>query len=300
MSKKRMDKLVTGVSENREVRIYFADTTQTVEELRRIHDASPMSTMILGRLATAALMMGMMSKIDEETVSVQISGDALMKKAIAVADTKGNVKVASNYTKIESVYDESGALDVRRAVGNGTLFVIRDIGRGEPFVGQVEIQSGGIADDLTHYFAQSEQIATAVELGVHLSSTEAKVRAAGGIIIQLLPGASEETIDYLEKQLAHKDGVSQSIQDTVDIAVTARKLMGDLGLVELEGYALRYHCGCKRSKMLEGLFKLGADELNAMIREDGGAQTLCHFCGKVQNFSVYELRELVKRIEESK
>ncbi len=246
MSKQRMDKLVTGVSKNREVRIYFADTTQTVEELRRIHDASPMSAMILGRLATAALMMGMMSKIDEETVSIQIKGDSLMRQAIAVADTKGNVKVASNYTKVESIYDANGALDVPRAVGNGTLFVIRDIGRGEPFVGQVEIQGGGIADDLAHYFAQSEQIATAVELGVHLSSAEANVRAAGGIIIQLLPGASDETIDYLEKQLAHKDGVSQSIQDTVDIAVTAKKLMGDLGLVELESYALRYHCGCKR------------------------------------------------------
>ncbi|MDO4753413.1 MAG: Hsp33 family molecular chaperone HslO [Bacillota bacterium] len=292
-----MDKLITGVSENREVRIYFADTTETVEELRRVHDASPMSTMILGRMATAALMMGMMSKIDEETVSIQIKGDGPMKHAIAVADTKGNVKVASKYTKIESIYTDSGALDVPKAVGKGTLFVIRDIGRGEPFIGQVEIEHGGIADDITHYFAQSEQSATAVELGVHLSSTEAKVRAAGGILIQLLPGASEETISYLEKQLAHKAGVSQQIQEVVDIRNSAKQIMGDLGLVEQEAYALRYHCGCKRSKMLDGLYRLGAKELRAMIEEDGGAQTLCHFCGKVQKFSVYELEELIKRIE---
>lgn len=292
-----MDKLVTGVSENREVRIYFADTTETVEELRRIHDTSPMSTMILGRMATAALMMGMMSKIDEETVSIQIKGDGAMKHAIAVADTKGNVKVASKYTKIESMYNDAGALDVPRAVGSGTLFVIRDVGRGEPFIGQVAIKSGGIADDITHYFAQSEQIATAVELGVHLSSSEAKVRAAGGILVQLLPGASEETVSYLEKQLAHKEGVSQQIQDVVDIAVTAKQIMGELGLVELEAYALRYHCGCKRSKMLDGLYRLGAKELRAMIEEDGGAQTQCHFCGKIQNFSAFELKELIKRIE---
>lgn len=293
-----MDKLVTGVSENKEVRIYFADTTETVEELRRIHDASPMSTMILGRMATAALMMGMMSKIDEETISIQIRGNGDMKHAIAVADTKGNVKVASKYTKLESYYTESGALDVPRAVGKGTLFVIRDIGRGEPFIGQVEIQNGGIADDITHYFAQSEQIATGVELGVYLSSGEAKVKAAGGIIVQLLPGASDETITYLENRLAHKLGVSAQIQEAFDIAVSAKQIMGDLGLLELESYALRYHCGCKRSKMLDGLFRLGADELRAMVEEDGGAQTQCHFCGKIQNFSAFELKELIKRMEE--
>lgn len=292
-----MDQLITGVSENREVRIYFADTTETVEELRRVHDASPMSTMILGRMATAALMMGMMSKIDDETVSIQIKGDGEMKHAIAVADTKGNVKVASRYTKIESIYTENGYLDVPKAVGKGTLFVIRDIGRGEPFIGQVAMEHGGIADDMTHYFAQSEQIATAVELGVHLSSKEARVRAAGGIIVQLLPGASEETIAYLEKQLAHKDGVSKQILEFTDMATTAKNLMGDLGLVEQEAYALRYHCGCKRSKMLDGLFRLGVKELRAMIEEDGGAQTQCHFCGKIQHFTVYELEELIKRIE---
>ncbi len=295
-----MDKLVTGISKNKEVRIYFADTTETVEEIRKIHDTSPMSTMILGRMATAALMMGMMSKIDEETVSIQIKGNGSMKQAIAIADTKGNVKVSSRYSKLPSLYNENGALDVRKAIGGGTLFVMHDLGKGEPFTGQVEIQSGGIADDLTHYFAQSEQLATAVELGVHLSSKEAKVRSAGGMIIQLLPDASEETIDYLEKQLAHKSGVSQQVQESESISSAAKRIMGELGLVELESYALRYHCGCKRSKMLDALYRLGANELRKMVLEDGGAETICHFCEKRQQFSAYELNELIKRLETKK
>ncbi len=291
-----MDKLITGISKNKEVRIYFANTTETVEKLRKLHDASPMSTMILGRMATAALIMGMMSKIDDEIVSIQINGSTHMKQAIAIADTKGNVKVSSKYTKLPSLYNNRGALDVPQAIGGGTLFVIHDYGKGEPFVGQVQIQSGGVADDLTHYFAQSEQLSTAVELGVHLSSKEAKVRSAGGILIQLLPNASNETIQYLEQQLAHKNGISQQLQDEKSITGIATRLMGKLGLIELESYALRYHCGCSRGKMTDTLRKLGVAELRAMIEEDGGAETLCHFCGKRRSFSTYELNEIIRSI----
>lgn len=292
-----MDKLVTALSKNREVRIYFADTTQAVEKARKIHDLSPMSGMIMGRLLTVTVMMGMMSKIDEETVTVQIRGNGPMKKAIAVADTHGNVKVATDYPHLPNVYDDMKQLDIASAVGGGTLYVTHDYGRGEPFTGQVKMVSGRIADDMTHYFAQSEQIATAVELGVRFSSQEAKVRSAGGIIIQLLPGASKETISYLEKQLTHKEGVSEMVQDTEDIAQAAALIMGDLGIDELESYAIRYYCGCKRSKMLDALYSLGADELRKMVVEDGGAQTICRYCGKVMEFNKFELNALIDKIE---
>lgn len=289
------DKLVTGMSHNREVRIYFVDTTSTVECMRRLHDTSPMSTMILGRMATAALMMGMMSKIDE-TVTVQIKGSGEMKSATAIADNHGKVKISSPYTKLESRYTSDGRLDVKGTVGQeGTLHVVRDNGKSEPFVGQVNLQSGGIAEDIAHYFAQSEQIFTAVELGVKLSAKEAKVTASGGILIQLLPGASEETISYLEKTFAEKESVSSLLEKGLDISGIASEIMGELGLFELEHYPVQYECGCSREKVENLLYSLGSAELKAMIQEDGGARTICHYCNTERVFTIEDLERLIRR-----
>lgn len=289
------DRLVTGMSDNREVRIYFVDSTQTVECLRKLHDASPMSTMILGRMATAALLMGMMSKIDE-TVTLQIKGSGEMKSATAIANNHGMVKVSSPYTKLESRYTQDARLDVQSAVGqDGTLSVVRDNGKSEPFVGQVNLFSGGIAEDLAHYFAQSEQISTAVELGVKLSAQEAKVKASGGILIQLLPGATEETISYLEKVFSKKESVSALLDKGLDISVIAREIMGELGLNELESYPVRYECACSREQVEDLLYSLGSNELQAMIDEDGGAKTICHYCNTERVFTVDDLQRLIRR-----
>lgn len=289
------DRLVTGMSDNREVRIYFVDSTRTVECMRQLHDTSPMSTMILGRMATAALMMGMMSKI-EETVTIQIKGSGEMQSATAIANNHGMVKVSSPYTKLESYYTEDGHLDVKGAVGrDGTLNVVRDNGQSEPFIGQVNMHSGGIAEDIAHYFAQSEQIFTAVELGVKLSAKEAKVTASGGILIQLLPGASEETVSYLEKTFSEKDSVSSLLERGLDISAIAREIMGELGLNELETYPVRYECGCSREKVEDLLYSLGSAELQAMIDEDGGAKTICHYCNTERVFTVEDLERLIRR-----
>lgn len=293
-----MDQLVTGLSNNREVRIYFATATDAIETLRRTHDTSPMSTMILGRLAIGAVLMGMMSKIDEEKFTLQVKGSADMGLAIAVADTQGNVKVTSRYTKLPTRYRDDHMLDVGATVGTeGTLYVIRDVGVGEPFVGQVALVSGEIAEDLTHYFAQSEQIATAVGLGVLLSRTDARVKAAGGFIVQLLPGASEETIAYLESQLEKFGSVTERMKMGQDIERIAASLMGDLGLMEMEPRPIQYRCDCSREKILVGLSRLGEAELTDILETDGSAEIVCHFCNTTYEISGDELRTLIAGLE---
>lgn len=293
-----MDKLITGVSENREVRIYFADTTNIAEEIRRINDASPVSTAILARVATSALLMSMMSKIDEEKLTFQIKGDREMKLAVAVADNQGNVKVSSSYTKIPTRYNTDGGLDLVRAVGKGKMIVIKDIGVGEPFIGQTELVTGDLAEDLAHYFAQSEQIATAVGLGVKLDNEKACVARSGGFIVQRLPGASEETMEYITDRIIKMGMVSELFKKNKGLEETADLLMGDLGMAQLETREIRYHCGCSKEGIVRGLKSLGSGALKTILEEDGGVETHCNFCKTVRNITGDELRQMIADLDQ--
>lgn len=291
-------KLITGMSENREVRIYVAQTTDMVESARITHDLSPISATALGRTITAAAMMGMMSKIDKEKLTLQIKGTNAIKLMVAIADTHGNVKAYMSDPQAINLFDENGKLDVGTAIGkDGQIIVIRDIGMKEPFLGQCDLVSGEIAEDLAQYFAQSEQQPTAVSLGVSFGK-DAKVKYAGGFIVQLLPETTDATIEQLEANLKALPPMTQQFEEGLTIMQIAGQVFAGLGLDELEEYELNYQCDCSRAKMEKALISLGKSEIKAIIEEDGEAELVCHFCNHKYNFSELELTALIEEPNE--
>lgn len=289
-------KLITGMSKNREVRIYVAQTTEMVEEARRIHDLSPISTSAVGRTITAAAMMGMMSKIDKEKLTLQLKADREIKLIVAVADTHGNVKAYTTDPHAENRFNASGKLDVGAAIGkDGQIIVIRDYGMKEPFVGQCNLVSGEIAEDIAQYFAISEQQPSAVSLGVSLSK-DAKVDFAGGFIVQILPETSDETLGMLEANLNGLPSLTQFFEEGLDIMQVANQVFAGLGLDELEEYELYYKCDCSREKMEAALLSLGKKELVEIVEEDGQAELVCHFCNSSYRFDKTELNALIAEL----
>jgi len=287
-------KLVTAMSKNREVRIYVAQTTEMVEKARVTHDLTPISTSALGRVITAAAMMGMMSKIDKEKITLQIKGSNTIKLMVAIADTHGNVKAYTSHPQAETIYDASGKLAVGTAVGKeGQIIVIKDYGMKEPFIGQCNLVSGEIAEDVAQYFVKSEQQPTAVSIGVSLSN-QAKVNYAGGFIVQILPETSEETIGQLEANLTALPPLTQFFEEGLDIMQIANQVFAGLGLDELETYDLNYQCDCSREKMENALISLGKNEIEEMIETDGAANLVCHFCNKNHHFTKDDLSLLIE------
>lgn len=292
-----MDKLITGMTHNREVRIYVAETTKMVDEARSIHDLSPISTSALGRTVTAAAMMGMMSKIEKEKLTLQIKGSNDIKLIIAISDIHGNVKGYISHPHAENRFTEDGKLAVGESIGKeGRLIVIKDFGMKEPFIGHSEMVSGEIAEDIAHYFAKSEQQPSAVGLGVTLSS-EGKVKNAGGFIVQLLPETSEATIEQLESNLSGLKSVTQLFEEGLTIHQIAGQILAGLGLDDLEEYPLNLKCDCTRDKMEKALISLGKVELKSLLDEDGQAELKCHFCNKEYHFDKVELDELYSQAE---
>ena len=286
--------LITGMTNNREVRIYVAQTTEMVEAARKTHDLSPVSTSALGRTITAAAMMGMMSKIDKEKLTLQVKGTGAIKLMVAVADSHGNVKAYMTNPQAENFFTEDGKLDIGAAIGKeGQIIVVRDYGMKEPFIGQCNLVSGEIAEDLAQYFVQSEQQPTAVSIGVTLSK-EAKVKYAGGFIVQILPETSDETISQLEANLAALPPLTKMFEEGLDMMQVAHQVFAGMGLDELESYDLNYKCDCSRDKMSAALKSLGTQELLDIIEEDGQAELVCHFCNEKYNFSELELTTLIE------
>ncbi|MBE0449229.1 MAG: Hsp33 family molecular chaperone HslO [Clostridia bacterium] len=290
-------KLITGMTHNREVRIYVAETTKMVEAARATHDLSPMSTAALGRTLTAAVMMGMMSKIDNEKLTLQIKGSNDIKLMIAIADTHGHVKGYTSNPHAETRVNELKKLAVGDSIGtDGKVIVIRDYGMKEPFIGQSNLVSGEIAEDLAYYFAQSEQQPTAVGLGVYLSS-DASVKSAGGFIVQLLPETKEDTIDQLEANLSGMKSITQLFEEGLTIEQIAGQVLAGLGLDELETYPLEYVCDCSREKMKSGMMSIGKTAIQEILDEDGEAELICHFCNSKYLFTEEELIELINQME---
>lgn len=293
-----MGKLMTAMSQNRQVRIYVADSTDIVEEARKIHDLSPMSTAALGRTLTGAVIMGMMSKIEKETVTFQIKGSNQIKLIVAVSDTKGHVKGYISNPLAGTIINEKGKLAVGESIGQeGELVVVRDVGMKEPFIGRSALVSGEIAEDLTAYFAQSEQIPSAVGLGV-LASPAGYVKVAGGFIVQLLPEADEETIEILERNLAGIQSVTHLLESGLSIKQIANQIFVGLGLEELEEYPIAYECDCSKSKMENALISLGKAEIQSIIEEQGQAELVCHFCGEKHLFLRDDLESLLANLSD--
>ncbi len=292
-------KLITAMSKNREVRIYVAETTDMVERARAIHDLSPISAAAMGRTITAASMMGMMSKIEDEKLTLQIKGSGNIGLIIAIADTKGNIKSYMSNAHAETVYTQDGKLAVGDAIGkDGRVIVIRDLGMKEPFIGQSELVTGEIGDDIAHYFMQSEQQPTALGLGVSFDKT-AHIKSAGGFLVQLLPETTEETISQIEANLSGMQSVTALLEEGLTIEQIAHQVMAGLGLDELEAYPLSYQCDCSEEKMKRGIQSIGINAIKDIIEEQGDAETVCHFCHTTYHFSKDVLEMLCKALEET-
>ena len=288
------DYIVRATAADAQIRAFAAATRETVETARQAHNTSPVATAALGRLLTAGAMMGVMLKGEEDLLTLQVKGDGPLGGMTVTADARGHVKGYVNEPQVILPASPKGKLDVGRAVGQGTLSVIRDLGLKEPYVGQTTLQTGEIGDDLTYYFAASEQVPSSVGLGVLMEKNNT-VRCAGGFIVQLMPFASEEVISRLEKNLSN----ITSVTALLDQGMTPEEMLGRV----LDGFAPEvtdktecgYFCNCSKKRVEKALIYIGKKELEEMIRDGKPIEVNCHFCNKNYAFEVEELKELLRR-----
>ena len=288
------DYLIRATAANGQVRAFGVTSRELTETAKNAHDTSPVATAALGRLMSAAVMMGADLKGENDLLTLRMEGDGPMGGLLATADSHGNVKGYAFHPEVLLPPNAKGKLDVGGALGAGMLSVVKDIGLKEPYVGQTNLVSGEIAEDLTYYYATSEQIPCSIALGV-LMNKDNTVRQAGGFMIQLLPGASDELIDRLEERL----GELPSITALLDAGKTPEEilsgLLGDFNLEILEKKPVQFHCDCSRERVERAIVSIGKKEIREMIEEGKPIEAGCQFCNKKYSFSVEELEELLQK-----
>ncbi|MGQ5648260.1 Hsp33 family molecular chaperone HslO [Bacillus velezensis] len=285
-----MDYLIKAIAYDGKVRAYAARTTDMVNEAQRRHDTWPTASAAIGRTMTASLMLGAMLK-GEDKLTVKIEGGGPIGVIVADANAKGEVRAYVSNPHVHFDLNEQGKLDVRRAVGtDGTLSVVKDLGLRDYFTGQVEIVSGELGDDFTYYLVSSEQVPSSVGVGV-LVNPDNTILAAGGFIIQLLPGTDEETISTIEKQLSQIEPISKLIQKGLTPEEILEEVLGQKPDV-LETMPVKFHCSCSKDRFETAILGLGKKEIQDMIEEDGKAEAVCHFCNEKYLFTKEELEEL--------
>ncbi len=289
------DYIIRGVSKDESIRFFGCITTGVVEEARRIHGCSPVSIAALGRMLTAASMMGIMLKSDRDTITVQINGKGPAGSIVVVSDNTGDVRGYISNPEVQLMHRQDGKLDVGSAVGvDGVLTVIKDLGMKEPYVGQIPIVTGEIGDDISSYFATSEQTPTAVGLGV-LVEVDGHVAASGGFIIQLMPEAEESVISQLEERLGKVRSVTDMIKSGLDAEGVIKDILGDIEYKVFEEKEIAYRCNCSKERMERALISIGRSELDDIIKEQGNAELTCHFCSNKYDFSKEELINLLEK-----
>ena len=262
-----------------------------METARSAHNTCTVVTAALGRLLSAGVMMGSMLKGDDELISLQIKGDGPIGGLTVTADRNGHVKGYANVPEVILPANAQGKLDVGGAVGAGILSVIRDMGLKDPYVGQTELQPGEIAEDLTYYFATSEQIPSAVGLGV-LVDKDQSVMLAGGFIIQLMPFTPEEVVDRLEKKITEIDSVTQMLDRGLTPEQILEEILGDFGLEITDTTETRFHCDCSKERVSRALSTLSKKDLDSIIADGESIEVKCQFCNKAYEFTVDELKEM--------
>ena len=291
------DQLIRAISKDGHIKATAVSTRALTERARQIHKALPVATAALGRTLAAVSMMGNALKEDGASVTLQIKGGGPLGTLLAVSDNQGNVRGTVDNPVVDLPLRPDGKLDVGAAVGHeGTLTVIRDLNMKEPYVGSVSLLGGEIAEDLAAYFVESEQIPTACGLGV-LVDRDQSVLAAGGYLIQLLPGAGEDVIAKVEGSLMAAGPVTGLLRNDPDPEAMLRHALSDFDLEILERSPIEYRCYCSRDRMERALISLGPEELQAMIDEQGGADLTCRFCDNVQHFSRADLEAMVRGLQ---
>ena len=290
------NKLISAISKNKEVRLFMIDSTEMVEAARKTYNISPVSIAALGRTITAGSLIGKTLKNSKDQLTLQIKGSGSIKTIIAVAKPNGEVKGYISNPHVETRINEKGKLDVGGAVGkDGDLYLIRDYGLKEPYIGHSKLVSGEIAEDLASYFMYSEQQPTVFSLGVFVNG-EGVVTSAGGLLIQPLPNASNETLVQLEEAMVSLPAISSLIKDESDLTLEAlvKKYFSNLEFKITDEIETGLYCDCSTERMKDALVSLGKKELEAMIEEDDGAEIHCHFCNTNYKFDADELREIIK------
>ena len=294
------DQLVRAISRDGTVNAVAVTTRYLTEEARQIHHTLPVATAALGRALAAASMMGNALKDSGSSVSLQFRGGGPLGPVLAISDNLGNVRGTVGDPSVDLPLRPDGKLDVGTAVGTeGTLTVIRDLKMKEPYVGSVALLSGEIADDLAAYFVESEQIPSACGLGV-LVDRDQSVRAAGGYLIQLLPGAGEDVISRVEGGVLAAGAVTKLLEGNDDPEKMLRTILSDFDVEILETSPIAYRCDCSRDRMRRALLSLGPQELRTILESDGQADLSCRFCGSHQLFDRKELEELLKIAREKR
>ena len=293
------DCLVRAISADGLIKAAAVSTRALTEEARQIHHTLPVATAALGRTLAAASIMGNALKEDGESVTLRIRGDGPLGTVLAVSDNLGNVRGYVDNPGLDLPLRPDGKLDVGGAVGqDGTLTVIRDLHMKEPYVGSVALLGGEIAEDLAAYFAESEQVPTVCALGV-LVDRDQSVLAAGGYLIQLLPGASEEMITRIETGVRTAGTVTAILRENGDPAALLGAVLSDFEMEYLERSPIAYRCNCSRDRMERALISLGRNGLREVLDQQGGAELSCQFCGKVERFTRRDLEELLASMEAS-
>jgi len=289
-----MDELVRVIAKDAPVKAMAITGTALVERARQIHDTWPVATAALGRLLMAASMMGDMLKEEKGAVTLRVKGGGPLGTLTAVSDSEGNVRGYVHNPAVDVPRKYRGKLDVGAAVGaDGELTVIKDLGLREPYVGSVRLASGEIAEDVAAYFVESEQIPTACALGV-LVAPDQTVQAAGGYLIQLMPGADESVITAVEQGIARVGAVTAALDGGADALELLRRVLSAFELDILETAPVEYRCACSRERVSRALIGMGWAELESLIREQHGAELTCQFCDKVYRFTETELEELLR------
>ena len=284
-----MDQIVRVIAKDAPVKAMAISARDMVERARAIHDCWPVASAALGRLLMAASMMGAAMKEENGAVTLRVRGDGPLGSLTAVSDSRGNVRGYVRNPAVDVPRKAKGKLDVGAAVGGGgDLTVIRDLGLKEPYVGSVQLVGGEIAEDVAAYFVESEQVPTACALGV-LIAPDQTVQAAGGYLIQLLPGADEDVVSAVEGGVARLGAVSARLDSGMDPLGLLREVLGEFELEVLETVPVEYRCYCTRERVSRALISLGKEELDSLIEEQKGAELTCQFCDKAYRFSAEEL-----------
>jgi len=289
------DYLIRAITTNKEIRALAVKSTNVVREAQERHQTTPVATAALGRVITGALLTGSLVKSGDEIV-LKIEGTGPAGKIVADANQEGEVRGYIQNPKLDLYQTDSGKLDVAKAVGAGELSLTKIMRMKEPYKGSVPLVSGEIGEDLTYYFTASEQVPSAVGLGV-LVDTDLSVKAAGGFIIQLLPDAAEETIEMLEKNLENITSVSKMIEGGMTPEELLTELLGDMDYRIMARKDVKFKCRCSRERSFELVAGLGKEDIEETLAQEGEIEVRCHFCNSTYNFEKEEVEELIKELE---
>lgn len=288
------DYIVRAMAANQQIRAFALTSREMVEFARASHHTTPVATAALGRLLSAGAMMGVMMKGEKDVLTLQMKGTGPLRGVTVTSDSHGNVKGYVDNPNAMVPPKAKGKLDVGGAIGVGILNVIKDMGLKEPYNGTCELKTGEIGDDLTYYFATSEQVPSAVGLGV-LVDTDSTVKQAGGFIIQLMPFIDEAVVDKLEAKLANVKSVTAMLDNGYTPEMILEELLGEFGLEITDTMPTQFYCNCDKQRIEKALISVGRKSLNEMVQDGKTIEVNCHFCNSKYEFTVEELKELIRR-----